>query len=69
MKKFVISWISWYDHELKSEVIEEISEYQALRVALIRLGCDIEGEDFDTSSDLKQFAFDCDGMVNAIEIE
>lgn len=68
MKRFVISYISWFNYELKSEIVEAESVTEATRIALYRLTDANDLDEYITVEQMKQFAFDCDGMVNAIEI-
>lgn len=70
MKRYCISWISFYDNQLKSELIGAESEEIALRKALYNL-YEVQDEETEKMNieTLKQFAFDCDGIINAIEIE
>lgn len=66
---FVISWINWFDYELQSEVIESDSALSATKEALLRLtGIDSSEQDLPTVEACKEFAFDCDGMVNALQV-
>lgn len=69
MKKYVISWISWFDYNLKSDIISAGSDREALLKAIESLGFDPSDETLKTDEDIKQFAFNCDGMVNAIRID
>ena len=69
MRKYVISWIDWFDHNLKSDIISAGSGREALLKAVEALGFDPSEETFDTEEDIKHFAFNCDGMVNAIRID
>ena len=76
MDKWVISWISWHDYELHmsyciADTYEDALKY-ALR-SLVGLWEDlqgwkdyIEGLELNTSEDIKQEAFNCDGMVGAM---
>lgn len=64
--KWVISWINWYDYELHSQIIDAPDEMTAYRKALAASGIDGDDEEFNTVEEVKCFAFNCDGMVNAI---
>lgn len=67
--KFVISYINFFDNELHSEIITEDSLLGAIKVAYLK-HTDTEYEDDlpQEIENIKQAAFDCDGMINAIEI-
>lgn len=69
MQKWVISWIDWFDHELKSDVVNVSSELKAYDKAVRALGFDPSDEELNSVEDYKHFAFNCDGMVNAIRID
>ena len=67
MDKYAISWISFFDNELCMDVIGAISGQEALEVAYLKLtGTEYVLEEDD--EDIKQAAFNCDGMIGAILI-
>jgi hypothetical protein len=65
-KKFVISWISFYDNELHMKEVYATDEDHALRLAYLELTD--EGYESEWNVNIKQAAFDCDGMVGALEV-
>lgn len=69
MKKYCVSWISFHDNELSSSIIEAPDLLSATKFAYFSL-LDVDYEDDQPQSivEIKQAAFDCDGMVNAIEV-
>lgn len=74
MKRFVISWINWYDHDLQSKIVEADNEKEALIKCLLEdFYTDADTETLEeivknSIEDLKTMAFNADGMINAIEI-
>lgn len=67
--KFVISWISFFDSVLHLEQIVCLSEQDALQEAYLRLVGTWYLPEIDGATDIKQAAFDCDGMIGALEIK
>lgn len=65
MKKFAISWISFHDNELKMKIVEAVCYESALEMAYHAL-TDVVYQDDD--DEIKQAAFNCDGMIEALEI-
>lgn len=71
MKKYVFSFINFFDNMLTSKVIE--STLPILTVAIQEiggLGWDVEDSDREINNldDLKCFMFDCDAMFEIIEV-
>lgn len=70
MKKYVFSHISFFDNIMTSKVIE--SDLSDLEVATQEFagmtGFDPSGESIQNLDDLKGFAFDCDSMIEIIEV-
>ncbi len=64
-KKWVISWISFHDNTLKMDFRYATSEDHALRQAFKELTGVEHDSDFDL--DIKNAAFDCDGMIGAVQ--
>lgn len=66
--QFVIGWISFTDNELYMRVIPTLNEQEALKVAYKYLtGTDYDPESVD-DPDIKQAAFDCDGIISVLKI-
>ena len=68
MKRYVYSYINWFDHDLVSKIIE--SDETMIQVAKNELnanGYEVDSEIL-TLQDLKRFAFDCDSMIEIIEV-
>lgn len=68
MKKYVYGFINFFDNELKFDLIT--SDKSALEVAkemFCGAGYEVY-EDTDTLDKLKALAFDCDSMLNIVEI-
>jgi len=67
-RKFVVSWISFFDNIMHSEIVKATSDIDAVFKSsqdIVLLdeefrSCEIE--------DIKQLFFDCDAMINTIEI-
>lgn len=69
MKKYVFSHISLFDNVLTSKVIE--STLPMLTIAMQELVCkgwELEDEGIKTLEDLKNFAFNCECMIEIIEV-
>lgn len=66
MKTFAISWISFFDNELHTKIAKFDSLAEAELAALSFL-LGTPTYDLDTN-DYKRLAFDCDGMINAVEV-
>ena len=66
MKTFALSWISFFDNELHMEEFLTTSIENALKEAYRRL----TGTEFDSliNDDIMYAAFNCDGMIGALEI-
>lgn len=67
MKRFVVAYISFHDNELVQYIYLAEDEYSALKNFMIINGME-PYDDLETVESLKQFAFDCDSMVSAIEV-
>lgn len=66
--RFIIGWISFTDNELHMRVINAVNKQEALKVAYKCLtDTDYDPESGD-DQDIKQAAFDCDGIISALEI-
>lgn len=67
MKKFAISWISFFDNELHIDFVQCSTVMEALTEALLRVSCftyvGVYSED-----KIKEVAFDLDTMIEAKEI-
>lgn len=66
--KFVVSFINFFDNELKSSIIEADSKLESMLKYLeekegIKLELKLEDEE-----EIKQSCFDMDSMINSIEI-
>jgi hypothetical protein len=61
--KWYISWISFFDNELHMDECYAVSHEHALKQAYARL-TDTEYEE-ECNVDVRQAAFDCDGMIAA----
>ena len=84
-RKFVVGHIDWFDHELILELIEAENEMEAVKkhskVGEMDWSIQDKVEDDDgkhkyaerrsclSLSEMQQVAFDCDCMVNAIEVK
>lgn len=66
MMKFAIAHINFFDNSLELNIISAESERDALAQAL-NLLTGIE-DTVSNAEQLKEIAFDCDGMINAIAI-
>ena len=74
-KRYVISWISFFDNELHSEIIygsDTTPEWLVLlNNCAFFLGVTdeaLEAANVEDLRTLKQFAFDMDGMVEILEV-
>lgn len=74
MKKFVISWISFYDNILHSKVInqyegDELEAYKEAYKALTKLTLPEFFKNLHTIEDFVSAAFDADGAINVIRVD
>lgn len=67
MKKYAISYMDFFNNDLKMELIETETEIEALKIAFEKLH-EIEPVG-KTTEDIKDEAFDCDSLVACIEVE
>jgi len=68
MNTYVISWISFFHNNLIMEKVQAENYTQSLHMAFEKLaGNKYDGDDSDTDN-IKQAAFDCNGMIEAIMI-
>lgn len=70
MKRFVVSYIDWFNNELYSHIINADDELQAIKtIAVEQYGFDSASVDsIENIEDFKGFCFDCDCMMNVIEV-
>lgn len=68
MPKYCVAYINFYDNIMTQEIVKAKTELDALRTSLEINGYDSSDEKFSSIEEVKQFAFDCDSMVSAIEI-
>jgi hypothetical protein len=62
--------INWFDNDLTSQIVDVDSIEDAMRYAFTELnGCEYPSDMDQTVEGIKQYAFDCDGMVNALQID
>ncbi|TFH06972.1 MAG: hypothetical protein E4H07_09680 [Nitrosomonadales bacterium] len=73
MQKWVISWIGWHDYEMHMETVSILSsencEISVLKIALEKMGFTINNNVDRSVEGLKDFAFDCEGMIGAIRVD
>ncbi len=69
MKRFVVAYMDLFNNNLTQEIIKSNSSMGALWTKLVNQGWDMSGTRFENEEELKQFAFDCDCMVSAYEIQ
>lgn len=73
-KIFVVSWINFFDNELHMEKVSAESEVDAFYKSsqdLFEIPDELEIEpdrNMQTLDGLKEFAWDCDSMINVLEI-
>ena len=70
MKKYVFSYISFFDNVLTSQVItcEDLDALTVAAAALQGKGWDLRDEGISDLEELKNFAFDCECIFEIIEI-
>ncbi len=70
MKKYVFSHISFFDNIMTSKVIESDLDIVSIGIKEFAgmTGFDPSGESIQNLDDLKGFAFDCDSMIEIIEV-
>ncbi len=70
MKKFVVAYMDYMNNDLNQQVIEGYTPVHVMLTMLKLKDYDIsETSHLVTEEDVKQFAFDCDCMVSAYEIQ
>jgi hypothetical protein len=68
MPKYAISFVSFFENELKMEVVEASNELDALREAYNKVHGNAAPEDITDIKELKAVCFDMDSLISAIEI-
>lgn len=68
-KTYVVAWINWFDHELHQEQVQALNDYHAIELANQDMISLENLHEFTNIQDLKQFAFDCDGMISVLEVK
>ena len=76
MKRYVFSFISFFDNDLQSKIIEAENRLAALEKGFTEEGFKIPEDLYDQATDdedkedlLKQEAFNCDSMIEVICID
>lgn len=69
--RYVVGYINWYDNDLKHVIVEANDALEAMiKAGAEHFGFDVTN-DTDNFSDVetfKQYCFDCDCMMDAIQI-
>ena len=72
MNRYAVSYINFYDNELKTSIVKGDSELDALCKGVIKATglseCDSGFEDCGNLEEAKEFAFNMDSMVDVIII-
>lgn len=70
MKRFVVSYIDWFNNDLHSHITNANNALEAIKtIAIEQYGFDSASvEDIEDIEDFKNFCFDCDCMMNVIEV-
>lgn len=66
MPRFAVSYIDWFDHDLSTKIVVASDWRAALELHPKIAGTELEGE---TLEEVKTCAFDCDCMIEVVEIE
>ena len=69
MSRYCVAYISFFNNDLHQKIIEAESEIDALFQTLKISGSDASDADLSTVAELKEFAYECDGMISAIKID
>lgn len=64
--QFAISWISFFDNELHTEIVRTNSHASAASIALGNLWNTEDVPDLKTVEAYKEEAFNSDGMINVL---
>lgn len=70
MKKFVVSYIDFFDNDLTSVIIEASNEFDSM-IKYLEQYQNVELYDhpkIKDENDIKEFCFNCDAMINSIKI-
>ena len=65
MKRFAVSYIDWFDHDLTTVIVYAHDWAEALRMHPKVKAFEIEYTDL---KDVKNQFFDCDAMIECVEI-
>lgn len=65
-KRWAVSHIDWFDHELTTIIVKAELWWQA---AIQHEKIQLIGLPISSLEEAKQAAFDCDSMINVVEIE
>lgn len=69
MKKYVVSFIDFFDNQLISTIIEANSEIDSMLEYLKEhQNINLKSEDFEDEEAVKSYCFNMDSMINSIEI-
>lgn len=66
MKRFAVSYIDWFEHDLTTVIVEAVDIAHALQLHPKFSSFDIDYS--ESLEGIKKQAFDCDCMVECIEI-
>jgi len=69
MKKFIVAFIGFHDNALTQELIYAETGIDAMCQVLLGRVWDLSYENFVTEEDVKTYAYDCDSMISAFELD
>lgn len=69
-KLYAVSYINWFNYELETQFKYADNEAHAMIQMLEDKGYEDDdlSVEFSTVEEVKQFAFDCDSMVHAVQV-
>lgn len=68
MKIFIVAYMTFFENVMEMEQVEADSEFEALKNYMGGKNWELDA-DIDTVEKLKEFAFNCDSVIGAYELD
>jgi hypothetical protein len=68
MKRYAVSYIDWFNNDLQTVIIKAETALDAMKQDFVDRGFELPEEEISSEEAFKSMCFDCDCMMNAIEI-